>query len=146
MIYTLDANFVGFRESFTEVVFDWAKEESRGLARQSLPSTLSEEDIMSFNTIDYYWQLQGEAPLLHAAVRGGMSTHYSYSQVIMDRGMCNCHVLNLGCCAGKNLPHMAQQIPKFYERITYDWRWQAWFCRPRHAQGRCILVIWPEQS
>ena len=64
----------------------------------------------------------------------------------LDKGMCNCHVLNVGCCAGKNLPHMAQQISKFYERITYDWRWKAWFCMPRHARSRCIVVIWPEQS
>ena len=54
MITTLDSEFPTFRQAFAEVLFDWTKEESKQLVRQSLPSTISMEEILAYSSEDYY--------------------------------------------------------------------------------------------
>ena len=81
VLRTLGDNFTSFKPAFQEVVFQWAQEESSKLQIQSLPSNIRLEDITDFEYEQLYAEIKEQAPILHAAVKGGMASHYSYDEV-----------------------------------------------------------------
>ena len=70
-----------FKVAFQELVFDKAKEESRHLSHQPLPSNIDQEDIEKFSYEEHILSLKDESPVLYNCVLGAMATHYGYGEV-----------------------------------------------------------------
>ena len=81
VLSTLDKNFSSFNNSLCEFVFKKAKDEAGSLEQQPLLSSITKEDIDTFEYATYYAELSQSAPVLHAAVTGAMASHFSYGEV-----------------------------------------------------------------
>ena len=81
MLHTLNEEFPTFQNSLKEFIFEKAKKETSELKHQPLPSTITREDVFSFDTSNYHNELMESAPILHAAVSGSMASNYNYGDI-----------------------------------------------------------------